>query len=132
MKPSTLLTCMNALSRFAFMATVIVLPFFFIPFSSVNAGALKGALLFIGITISVLAYAIARFIDGELSIPKTRINLALMFVLIATLVSTIFSPAFYKSMFGLSFEMGTFASILVLALVYFLGVHHVVKIEVEK
>ncbi len=124
MKPSTLLSRTNALSRFAFVATVILLPFIFIPFSTINTFAVKGALLTIGVTISVLAFAIARFVDGELTFPKTRINVTLILILLATLLSAVFSPTFYKSMFGLSFEVGTFSSILSLALLYFLGVNY--------
>lgn len=124
MKPSTLLSRMNALSRFAFIATVILIPFLFIPFSTINTFVVKGALLTIGVTVSVLAFAIARFVDGELSFPKTRINITLMFILLVTLISAVFSPNFYKSMFGYSFEVGTFSSILSLSLLYFIGVRH--------
>lgn len=115
---------MNALSRFAFMATVVLVPILFIPFFSSDLGSIKGALLTIGVTISVLAYAIARFVDGELSFPKTRINLAFLLIVLTTVLSAVFSPAFHKSFFGLSFELGSVASVVSLALLYFLGVQH--------
>ncbi len=124
MNPPKLLLRMNAISRFAFFATIILLPFLFIPYFSINLGSIKGALLVIGLTISILAYAVARFVDGEVSYPKTRINLGLMLVLLTTTLSAFFSPAFYKSMFGLSFEVGSVASVLSLVLVYFLGIQY--------
>ncbi|MGI9118134.1 MAG: tetratricopeptide repeat protein [Minisyncoccia bacterium] len=124
MKPSTLLLRMNALSRFAFMATVLLVPLFFTPYFASNLFSVKGALLTIGVTVSVLAYAIARFVDGELSFPKTRINLAVLLIVLTTAISAVFSPSFYKSVFGLSFEMGSLASIVSLALLYFMGIQH--------
>jgi cell division protein FtsZ len=55
------------------------LPAFFLPFTKIPVETAKGLLVVIGIVVSVIAWAAARFSDGKIYLPKSYISLGVLF-----------------------------------------------------
>ncbi|MFN4181545.1 MAG: tetratricopeptide repeat protein [Candidatus Paceibacteria bacterium] len=101
----------NVLDRIAFGSlslVIILLPIFFVPFSKIPAEASKTLLVVVGLAVSLVAWAAARFADGRVSVPRSKILLGVSGVLFATLLSAIFSSNKSASFFGAMFDVGTF------------------------
>lgn len=114
----------NKLSLFTFLATLFVSFFFFIPFSPVSLEASKGFLVSIGVTLSLFFWLISRLGEGKFKIPKDRLIFFGALIPLVFLISSFFSFSFYNSLFGAGFEIGTFGSILILFIVFFLSLIH--------
>ncbi|MFA5933632.1 MAG: tetratricopeptide repeat protein [Candidatus Paceibacterota bacterium] len=108
-------------SFYTLLATILLIPVFFLPFINVSFDTSKGALLFVGTLVSLSFWIIARLIDGKFEIPKDNILLAALSIPVVFLLSSIFSPAPMASLFGHGFEMGTFISMLILFVLMFLS-----------
>ncbi len=111
----------NKLSFVILLATIFISLFFFIPYVPVNLDASKGFLLSIGATLSVFFWLIARLGEGKFTIPRDRLILFAGIIPLVFLVSSFFSSSLYVSLFGSGFEMGTFGSILILFVIFFLS-----------
>jgi cytochrome c-type biogenesis protein CcmH/NrfG len=111
----------NKLSFYTLLATIFVSLFFFIPFSPVTLEASKGFLLSIGTTLSIFFWLIARLGEGKFVFPKDRLILFAGAIPLVFLISSFFSPSLYISLFGSGFELGTFGSILILFIIFFLS-----------
>lgn len=101
----------NILDRISFwslFSVIILLPIFFLPFSKIPVETSKGLLLVLGLAISVIFYAAARFSDGKIVLPKSYVLIASLGVVLAFLVSTIFSNSPAMSAFGIMFDLSTF------------------------
>jgi len=101
----------NVLDRISFWAlfvVVVLLPVFFLPFTRIPIETSKSLLLVVGLSVSIIFWAAARFSDGKIIIPKSNIILAGLGLVFAVLISTIFSGAFNVSLFGTMFDVGTF------------------------
>lgn len=114
----------NKLSFITLLFTVIVSIFFFIPFSPVTIEASKGFLLSVGSTLSLFFWFIARLGEGKFVIPKDKLILFAGVVPLVFLVSSFFSPSIHLSLFGSGFETGTFGSMLVLYIIFFLSAYY--------
>ena len=111
----------NKLSFITLLATIFLSLFFFIPYVPVTLEASKGFLLSIGTTLSVFFWLIARLGEGKFVFPKDRLILAAAVIPLVFLISSFFSSSMYVSLFGNGFEMGTFGSMLILFILFFLS-----------
>ncbi len=111
----------NKLSFVTLLATLFLSLFFFIPYVPVTLEASKGFLLSVGTTLSVFFWLIARLGEGKFRIPKDRLILYAGIIPLVFLVSSFFSSSLYISLFGSGFEMGTFGSMLILYVIFFLS-----------
>lgn len=101
----------NIFDRLSFLSlsfVVVLLPIFCLPFINIPAEISKGLLFVLGLTISVIFWAIARFIDGKIIFPKSWLLLAGAGVSFIVLLSALFSGSREVSMFGLMFDIGSF------------------------
>ena len=101
----------NILDRISFwslFATLALLPVFFLPFTKIPIEIGKGLLLIVGLAISVIFYLAARFSDGKIILPKSWTLVAGGGVVLAILLSALFSSAREMSFFGTMFDVGTF------------------------
>lgn len=99
---------LDRLSFLAFLLVVTLLPVFFLPFTKIPVETSKSLLLVVGLAVSLVLWAIARFYDGKINVPRSVILAGGLSVTIAFLVSALFSPAVKTSLFGTMFDVGTF------------------------
>lgn len=111
----------NKLSFFILLATLFFSIFFFIPYSPVTLEASKGFLISIGATLSIFFWFISRLGEGKFVIPKDKLLLFAMAIPLVFLISSFFSSSLYVSLFGSGFEVGTFGSMLILFILFFLS-----------
>ncbi len=111
----------NKLSFVTLLATIFLSFFFFIPYVPVTLDASKGFLLSVGATLSVFFWLIARLGEGKFTFPKDRLILFAGIIPLIFLISSFFSSSLYVSLFGSGFEMGTFGSMLILFVIFFLS-----------
>lgn len=111
----------NKLSFVTLLSTVFLSLFFFIPYVPVTLEASKGFLLSVGATLAVFFWFIARLGEGKFSFPKDRLILFAGAIPLVFLISSFFSSSLYVSLFGSGFEMGTFGSMLILYVIFFLS-----------
>lgn len=111
----------NKLSFVTLLATMFLSMFFFIPYVPVTLEASKGFLLSVGTTLSVFFWLIARLGEGKFTFPKDRLILFAGAIPLVFLVASFFSSSLYVSLFGSGFEMGTFGSMLILFVIFFLS-----------
>src|ERR1035437_5416778 len=111
----------NNLSFITLLFTLFMCLFFFIPYTPVTLEASKGFLLSVGSTLSLFFWLISRLGDGKFLIPKDKLILFAIAIPLVFLVSSFFSSSLYISLFGTGFEIGTFGSMLVLFIIFFLS-----------
>ena len=114
----------NKLSFFTLLTTLFLSLFFFVPYTPVTLDASKGFLLSVGATLSLFFWLISRLGDGKFVVPKDKLLLFAMSIPLIFLISSFFSSSLYVSLFGSGFEIGTFGSMLVLFIVFFLSSVH--------
>lgn len=101
----------NIFDRLSFLSlflVVVLLPVFCLPFTNIPIETSKGLLLVLGLAVSVIFWAIARFSDGEIIFPKSFVLLAGFGIVLATFLSSIFSGNIQISLFGTMFDVGSF------------------------
>ncbi len=98
----------NKLSFLSLFLVVILLPFFFLPFTNIPLETSKGTLLVIGLVLSIIFWAIARFMDGKIILPRSISLFGAFGVVLAFLLSAFFSGTSQVSFFGTMFDLGTF------------------------
>src|SRR3989344_5036853 len=101
----------NIFDRISFLSLffiIVLLPVFFLPFTKVPVEISKGLLLVVGLTISIISWAIARFSDGKITLPRSACLLGGLGIVLAVFLSAIFSGARQASFFGTMFDIGTF------------------------
>lgn len=101
----------NILDRISFWSlfcVIVLLPAFFLPFTKIPVETAKGLLVVIGIVVSVIAWAAARFSDGKIYLPKSYISLGVLGVTISVLISSLISSSSKLSFFGVMLDVGTF------------------------
>jgi len=101
----------NIFDRFSFLSlflVVVLLPVFCLPFTNIPVETSKGLLLVLGLAISFIFWAVARFSDGKIIIPKSRLILAGLGVVLVVLLSALFSGNSQVSLFGTMFDIGSF------------------------
>jgi tetratricopeptide (TPR) repeat protein len=93
-----------------------LLPIFVIPFVNIPIETSKTVLLVLGTAISFIAWAAARFSDGRVVLPKSKLILVFFAISIFTLISSLFSGSIKMSLFGVMFDIGSFYFSLFLAI----------------
>ena len=86
----------NILDRISFWAlflVVVLLPIFFLPFTKIPVETSKGFLLVFGLVVSIIFWAAARFSDGKITLPKSKVLLSALAIVLVFLISAIFSGA---------------------------------------
>jgi len=111
----------NKLSFVTLLFTLFACIFFFIPYTPVTLEASKGFLLSVGATLSLFFWLISRLGDGKFIIPKDKLILFGLAIPLVFLIASLFSSSLYISLFGSGFEVGTFGSMLVLFIIFFLS-----------
>lgn len=111
----------NKLSFVTLLFTMFLSLFFFIPYVTVTLEASKGFLLSVGTTLSVFFWLIARLGEGKFTFPKDRLILFAGAIPLVFLIASFFSSSLYVSLFGNGFEIGTFGSMLILYVIFFLS-----------
>src|SRR3989344_9699200 len=114
----------NKLSFAFLLFTLFACLFFFLPYTPVTLEASKGFLLSIGATLSLFFWLVSRLGDGKFVIPRDKLILFALFIPLVFLISSFFSSSLYISLFGSGFEVGTFGSMLILFIVFFLSAIH--------
>ncbi len=114
----------NRTSFVILILTLFVPFFFFIPYISVTLEASKGFLISIGATLSLSFWLIAKLGEGHIKIPKDRLIMIGAVIPLIFLISSLFSSSLYNSLLGTGFEIGTFGSMLVLFILFFLSAIH--------
>ena len=106
---------------FAILIVLLVLvPIFFIPSLFVSLSFAKSILISIGIVIALVSYLIILVKKGHFDLPKNPIILALGILALVYLIASIFSDSFIGSFLGYGFEIGTFSSVLLMAVLAYL------------
>lgn len=111
----------NKLSFGTLLGTIFLSLLFFIPYISVTLDASKGFLVSVGMTLALFFWLIARLGEGKFSIPKDKLIMYAAIIPVVFLVASFFSSSQYTSLFGSGFEIGTFGSMFVLFILFFLS-----------
>lgn len=98
----------NRLSFLSLFLVVVLLPLFCLPFSNVSVATSKGLLLTVGLALSIIFWAIARFIDGKIIFPKSWLLVSGFGIVLIFLLSALFSGNSKISLFGVMFDIGSF------------------------
>ncbi len=105
----------NILDRISFWSlfTIIVsLPLFFLPFTKIPIETSKGFILIIGLSFVIISWAIARFFEGKIVVPKSYLVLSILGIVLVSLLSGIFSSSINFSLFGIMLDTNSFSFIL--------------------
>ncbi len=114
----------NNLSFIILVVTIFLSFIFFIPYLPVTLEASKGFLVSIGATLSIFFWFVVRLGEGKFVVPKDRLLILGAIIPVIFLISSFFSSSLYTSIFGNGFEVGTFGSMLVLYIIFFLSALH--------
>jgi hypothetical protein len=79
-----------------------------LPFTNFPVETSKGLLLVLGLTFCVVFWAIARFIDGRVVFPKSKLIGAGFLIALVFFISALFSSSSQASLFGTMFDVGSF------------------------
>src|SRR3989338_4481676 len=94
----------NVFDGLAFLSlflVVVLLPIFALPFTNIPIETSKGLLLVMGLAVTIIFWAIARFFDGKIILPKSSLLLSGAGVLVAMLLSALLSSSPKVSLFGI-------------------------------
>ncbi len=103
-----------------FLGTIL-LPVFFLPVFNLPVDITKSAFFSTLVIVSFLLWLVARMKSGKFVFPKSALLGSVVVLPVVFLVSALFSEVPAVSLLGVEYEMGTFFSILVLALAAFLS-----------
>ena len=112
------------ISFYLFMLSLFGCLVLFLPYSIVRIETVKTFVLSIGVALSVFFLIIAWLMEGKIETPKNKIVIFSGLVPAVFLLSSFFSFSPYYSLFGNGFEIGTFGSVLVFYLLFFLSFFH--------
>ena len=98
----------DRVSFWALFAVIALLPVFFAPFTHIPIDISKGLLLVAGVVVSIVFWAMARFSDGRIVLPRSWLLLSGCGVLSAMFLSALFSGTLQVSLFGIMLDVGSF------------------------
>src|SRR3989338_4389842 len=101
----------NILDRISFLAlffVIVLLPVFFLPFAKVPIETSKGLLLVVGLAVSIIFWAVARFSDGRITVPRSWLLLSGVLIVLSAFLSAFFSSSSAVSFFGVMFDLTSF------------------------
>lgn len=102
------LNIFDKISFWSLFLVIVLLPLFCLPFIDIPVEISKGLLLVLGLAVSVIFWAIARFYDGKIVFPKSWLLLSGFSVALIFLISSLFSPNSQVSLFGTMLDVGSF------------------------
>ena len=111
---------METISRSIIYILIFLLPAFVFPWLAVPFVFSKSLLLYVGISLAVLFWLLARLQKGEIKIPKSALLLAAGGIAIALFLSSLFSGNRGLSLIGHGYEIDTFFFFLFMFLALFL------------
>jgi cytochrome c-type biogenesis protein CcmH/NrfG len=97
-----------------------LLPLFFLPATVSGLGAVKGAVLYIGVLLAFSFWVVAQFIEGNLRASKNWVLGALLLWVILSLASALASANTHLSLWGRGFALDAFSTTLMLGLFAFM------------
>src|SRR3989338_2390448 len=101
----------NIFDRLSFISlflVIVLLPVFCLPFTTISIAVGKGLLLVVGLTLSIIFWAISRFIDGKIIFPRSALLLSGLGIVFIFLLSALFSGSRAVSLFGNMLDLGSF------------------------
>jgi len=98
----------DGLAFLSLFLVVVLLPIFVLPFTNAPVETSKGLLLVVGLALSVIFWAIARFSDGKIVFPKSALLASGLGIILIFLLSAFFSGSSQVSLFGTMFDIGSF------------------------
>ncbi|MDP9249231.1 MAG: hypothetical protein M3M85_01825 [bacterium] len=101
----------NIFDRLSFLSLLFIitlLPIFCLPFTSIPIEISKGLVLVLGLAAGAVLWAIGRFMEGSIIIPKSYLLLSGLAVVVVSLVSALLSSGPNISLFGVMFDAGSF------------------------
>jgi tetratricopeptide (TPR) repeat protein len=101
----------NQLSIVSLLATIFLLPLFFIPSNLFTVEVSKITFLTIGVVLSVILFLIGSLLNRSVSIPREYMLLGFILIPLVYLISSLGSAVPRLSLFGYGFEVGTFGFI---------------------
>lgn len=105
-------------------ATVVLLPLFYLPWTSGILEYNKQLLLTVVSAVALVVWLLGAVVSGKLTIRTSPIDKGVLGVLIAAVAATIFSMTPAKSLFGLSTSLSSsLLSVIALSIFYFLAVN---------
>jgi cytochrome c-type biogenesis protein CcmH/NrfG len=119
MHESTKALVLDRIASIVTLATLILLPLFFIPFFGFGVEIGKTYLVGFGMMVGLILWLIARMVQGTIVLPKTPLMLVALSMPVTFLISALFSPSWPVSLAGLSISAGTVIGMLILVLVFF-------------
>ncbi|PIT89252.1 MAG: hypothetical protein COU27_01305 [Candidatus Levybacteria bacterium CG10_big_fil_rev_8_21_14_0_10_36_7] len=111
----------TAISKYIMHAVVFLLPIFFLVVAMSPLALGKALMVYSGISLSFILWLFVRLQKGEVDIPKSGLFLSVVAIIVASLVSAIFSVNPSLSFFGVGGEIGTFAFFLFMGIGMFLA-----------
>lgn len=105
----------NIFDRLSFLSlflVIILLPLFCLPFTDIPIETSKGLLLVLGLTLTIVFWAIARFSDRKIIFPKSWLLMSGFGIALVFLLSSLFSGNSQVSLFGIMFDIGSFYFVL--------------------
>lgn len=99
---------------------IFLLPLFTLPVGVFAVDFSKAMFLYLGVSVASIFFLLARLIKKNILVPKSFILTSLFFVVVVWLASSLLSGNSVLSLVGTGYEIGTFTSILFLALIVFL------------
>src|SRR3989344_3820403 len=102
----------HKLSFYVILATVFLLPLFFIPGGALAIGLAKSAILIFGVVLGTLVFTYELWGEGSFLRPKHAIMAAVAALPLVYLLSALLATPSSFSLFGYGFEAGTFGYML--------------------
>lgn len=115
-----IVTKFNNISFTIITGICALLPLFFLPDTISGLGAVKGAVLYIGVLLAFSFWVVAQFIEGNLRVARNSVLAALGVWIVFSLVSALTSNNTTLSLWGRGFVIDSFSTILMLGLFAFL------------
>lgn len=114
----------NTITSWILYVGAFLLPLFFLPWTTSNLELSKQTLLVLVSGAGLVTWLLGVVISGQIKFRSGSIDSAVLGLLVATSVATLFSVARMKSLFGLSISLSdSLISILALTIIYFLAVN---------
>lgn len=109
------------ISHLSLLALFFLLPIFFVPSLLIPLSLAKPVILFVGVFVGFVALLAFVLKQGELRMPQNHLVWAALALPVVYFLSAIFSGSSVLSLYGYTFEVGTFISILLAVVVFFLA-----------
>lgn len=93
MPRNQILSILDEINLYLIAGTVLVLPFFFLPFTTDSLEIPKQALITIVTLVLLLLFGLRAIFDGKVTFRRTPLDLGLAAFFIVTLLSTVLSPS---------------------------------------